>query len=121
LRNRDGSIRGLDVVNGATIKLLIDFKGHRPQAPAPAHMQVIHGRPWRLLSTEDMIYGRATFGRRRFTADLARSSGSGIERSIASSRLRPSNRTNAANLSRGRSWWLLSWSSSIMGNSSAAA
>jgi hypothetical protein len=56
LKNRDGSIRGLDVVDGSTIKLLIDITGRRPTSPAPAFEQVIHGRPWRLLTTEELIY-----------------------------------------------------------------
>ena len=50
-RNRGGEIIGLDVVDGATIKVLIDETGRRPQPPAPAYEQVIHGRPWRLLTT----------------------------------------------------------------------
>jgi hypothetical protein len=56
LRNRDGTIRALDIVDGATIKLLIDHTGRRPTPPAPAFEQVIHGRPWRLLSADELIY-----------------------------------------------------------------
>jgi HK97 family phage portal protein len=55
-RNRGGDIIGLDVVDGATIKVLIDDTGRRPQPPAPAYEQVIHGRPWRLLSDDELIY-----------------------------------------------------------------
>ena len=55
-RNRGGDIIGLDVVDGSTIKVLIDDTGRRPQPPAPAYEQVIHGRPWRLLSDDDLIY-----------------------------------------------------------------
>jgi hypothetical protein len=56
LRNRDGSIRGYDVLAGDTIKLLIDITGRTPQAPAPAYQQVIHGRPWRLFTTDELLY-----------------------------------------------------------------
>ena len=55
-RNRGGEIIGLDVVDGSTIKVLIDDTGRRPQPPAPAYEQVIHGRPWRLLSDAELIY-----------------------------------------------------------------
>jgi HK97 family phage portal protein len=55
-RNRGGGIVGLDVVDGATIKLLIDETGRRPKPPAPAYEQVIHGRPWRLLTSNELIY-----------------------------------------------------------------
>lgn len=56
LRNRDGSLRGLDIIDGATIKPLIDITGRRPTAPAPAFEQVIHGRPWRLFTNDELIY-----------------------------------------------------------------
>lgn len=55
-RNRAGEIIGLDVVDGATIKVLIDDTGRQPQPPAPAYEQVIHGRPWRLLTSDDILY-----------------------------------------------------------------
>jgi HK97 family phage portal protein len=55
-RNRGGDIIGLDVVDGSTIKVLIDDTGRRPRSPAPAYEQVIHGQPWRLLSDDELIY-----------------------------------------------------------------
>jgi HK97 family phage portal protein len=55
-RNRGGEIIGLDVVDGATIKVLFDETGRRPRPPAPAFEQVIHGRPWKLLTSDDLIY-----------------------------------------------------------------
>src|SRR6516162_153483 len=55
-RNRGGDIIGLDVVDGSTIKVLVDDTGRRPPPPAPAYEQVIHGRPWRLLSDAELIY-----------------------------------------------------------------
>jgi HK97 family phage portal protein len=54
--NRGGDIIGLDVVDGATIKVLIDDTGRRPLPPAPAYEQVIHGRPWRLLTSDELLY-----------------------------------------------------------------
>ena len=56
LRNRDGSVCGLDVVDGTTINLLIDITGRFPQPPAPAFEQIIHGRPWRLFTKDELIY-----------------------------------------------------------------
>jgi len=55
-RNRGGAVIGLDVIDGSTIKLLIDDAGRRPRPPAPAYEQVIHGRPWRLLTTDELLY-----------------------------------------------------------------
>jgi HK97 family phage portal protein len=55
-RNRGGDLIALDVVDGATIKLLVDDTGRRPTPPAPAYEQVIHGRPWRLLTSEELLY-----------------------------------------------------------------
>ena len=55
-RNRGGDIIGLDVVDGATIKVLIDETGRRPRPPAPAYEQVIHGRPWKLLTGDELLY-----------------------------------------------------------------
>ncbi len=55
-RNRGGDLIGLDVVDGATIKLLFDETGRRPLPPAPAFEQVIHGRPWKLLTADELLY-----------------------------------------------------------------
>ncbi len=55
-RNRGGGIIGLDIVDGSTIKVLIDETGRRPKPPLPAYEQVIHGRPWRLLTSDQLLY-----------------------------------------------------------------
>ncbi|MGE3942510.1 MAG: phage portal protein [Alphaproteobacteria bacterium] len=55
-RNRGGVIIGLDVVDGATIKLLFDATGRAPKPPAPAYEQVIHGQPWKLLTSDGLLY-----------------------------------------------------------------
>jgi HK97 family phage portal protein len=49
--NRAGEVIALELVDGATIKVLIDDTGRRPRPPAPAFEQIIHGRPW--ILTED--------------------------------------------------------------------
>jgi HK97 family phage portal protein len=55
-RNRGGALIGLDVVDGATIKVLVDETGRRPRPPAPAYEQVIKGRPWKLLTSDELLY-----------------------------------------------------------------
>jgi hypothetical protein len=55
-RNRGGALIGLDVIDGATIKVLVDETGRRPRPPAPAYEQVIHGRPWKLLTADELLY-----------------------------------------------------------------
>ena len=55
-RNRGGDVIGLDVVDGSTIKLLFDATGRRPKPPAPAFEQVIRGRPWKLLTSDELLY-----------------------------------------------------------------
>ncbi|MBV9858744.1 MAG: phage portal protein [Alphaproteobacteria bacterium] len=55
-RNRGGAVVGLDVVDGATIQVLIDETGRRPTPPAPAYEQAIHGRPWKLLTCDELLY-----------------------------------------------------------------
>jgi HK97 family phage portal protein len=55
-RNRGGALIGLDVIDGATIKVLVDETGRRPRPPAPAFEQVIHGRPWKLLTADELLY-----------------------------------------------------------------
>lgn len=55
-RNRNGDLIGLDIIPGDTIKLLVDETGRRPRAPAPAFQQIIKGRVWNDLTTDDLIY-----------------------------------------------------------------
>jgi HK97 family phage portal protein len=55
-RNRGGALIGLDIVDGATIKVLVDETGRRPRPPAPAYEQVIKGRPWKLLTADELLY-----------------------------------------------------------------
>ncbi|MBF6560548.1 MAG: phage portal protein [Candidatus Binataceae bacterium] len=55
-KTRGGDVSGIDVVDGATIKLLLDDTGRKPAPPAPAYEQVIRGRPWRLLTSDELLY-----------------------------------------------------------------
>ena len=55
-KNRGGALIGLDVIDGATIKLLVDPTGRTPVAPEPAYQQIIKGRIWSSLTTEELIY-----------------------------------------------------------------
>jgi HK97 family phage portal protein len=55
-RDRAGRLIGLDVVPGDTIKVLVDETGRTPAAPHPAYQQIIKGRVWADLSTNDLLY-----------------------------------------------------------------
>lgn len=55
-RTRGGELIALEVVDGSTIKPLLDDQGRRPRAPAAAYQQVIKGLPWANLSTADLVY-----------------------------------------------------------------
>jgi hypothetical protein len=55
-RDRAGRLIGLDVVPGDTLKLLVDETGRTPVPPAPAYQQIIKGRVWADLTTDDLLY-----------------------------------------------------------------
>jgi len=55
-RNRSGNLIGLDIIPGDTVKLLVDMTGRRPLPPAPAYQQIIKGRVWCDLTTNDLLY-----------------------------------------------------------------
>jgi hypothetical protein len=55
-RSRNGDLIALDVVPGDTIKLLVDETGRRPLPPVAAYQQIIKGRVWNNLTTDDMLY-----------------------------------------------------------------
>lgn len=46
----------LEVVDGTTIRPLIDFHGRTPVHPAPAYIQVLHGMPMSYYSTQGILY-----------------------------------------------------------------
>jgi HK97 family phage portal protein len=55
-RDRAGRLIGLDVVPGDTIKVLVDETGRTPAPPSPAYQQIIKGRVWADLTTDDLLY-----------------------------------------------------------------
>ncbi|HYA07497.1 MAG TPA: phage portal protein [Xanthobacteraceae bacterium] len=55
-RNRRGDLHALEVVDGSTIKVLVDHNGRLPLAPDPAYQQIIKGTIWNDLTTQDIIY-----------------------------------------------------------------
>jgi len=55
-KNRAGGVYSLDVVDGATVKPLIDDRGRRPQPPFPAYEQFVYGVPACFLLSDDLLY-----------------------------------------------------------------
>lgn len=55
-KTRSGKLIGLDYVDGSTIKVLVDSTGRLPRAPAPAYQQIIKGKIWNSLTTDDILY-----------------------------------------------------------------
>lgn len=55
-RDNAGNVMALKVVSGPTIAPQTDYFGERPDAPAPAFLQVIEGIPWDWLNEDDLIY-----------------------------------------------------------------
>jgi hypothetical protein len=51
-----GDLFGLEVVDGATIKVLLDQQGRLPQPPEPAYVQIIKGMPWGWYTRDQMTY-----------------------------------------------------------------
>jgi hypothetical protein len=57
IRTRGGKLLGLELVDGATINLLVDETGRRPRGPKDlAFQQVIRGVVWADLANRDLIY-----------------------------------------------------------------
>lgn len=57
-RRRDGRLHALELVDGATIKPLIDALGRRPAPPAPAFQQFVWGMPAGLYTADELDYLR---------------------------------------------------------------
>jgi hypothetical protein len=55
-RTRGGSVHGFDIVDGATIKPLIDSYGYEPDPPTPAYQQFLYGVPYVALTKEELCY-----------------------------------------------------------------
>lgn len=54
--NRGGTLYGLELVDGSTIKKVIDAQGRTPLPPDPAYQQVIKGMPAVDYSRDQLIY-----------------------------------------------------------------
>jgi hypothetical protein len=57
-RTRGGSVYGYEIIDGATIKPLLDSHGKTPLPPEKAYRQIIYGAPMRGgdMSTEELMY-----------------------------------------------------------------
>jgi hypothetical protein len=55
-RNRAGGLYALEVIDAATIKLLLDDSGRLPASPDPAYQQIIKGVPAADYTREELMY-----------------------------------------------------------------
>lgn len=55
-RTRGGELYGLEPIDGATIKRVIDDWGRTPEPPTPAYQQVLKGLPAIDYTTKDLLY-----------------------------------------------------------------
>jgi hypothetical protein len=55
-RDRRGGLAALEIVDGATIKRILDDGGRTPLPPDPAYQQILKGVPAVDYSTEDLLY-----------------------------------------------------------------
>jgi hypothetical protein len=54
--NKGGKLYSLDLVDGATIKRLIDDDGRTPMMPSPAYQQILKGIPAADYTTDELLY-----------------------------------------------------------------
>lgn len=59
-KNRAGGLYSLDILDGATIKPIIDDRGRKPVDPFPAYEQFVYGVPACFLLRDDLIYVKET-------------------------------------------------------------
>lgn len=55
-RDRAGRPYAFELIDGATIRVLIDGSGRRPQSPDPAYQQVLKGVPAADYSQDELLY-----------------------------------------------------------------
>lgn len=55
-RTYGGELHSLEIIDGATIKPLIDSRGFTPVPPAPAYQQFLYGLPKSWYTSEELIY-----------------------------------------------------------------
>jgi hypothetical protein len=57
-RARGGQLLGLDLIDGATIKVLQDGRGRVPDPPLPGYQQILYGVPAGLYTKGELLYRR---------------------------------------------------------------
>ncbi|HEX3747604.1 MAG TPA: phage portal protein [Bryobacteraceae bacterium] len=55
-KDRKGRLYGLEIIDGASIKILIDDSGRRPLPPDPAYQQIIKGMPATNYTSDELLY-----------------------------------------------------------------
>ena len=55
-RDRGGRLYALEVIDGATVKILLDDTGRRPMPPDPAYQQILKGIPAVDYTADEMLY-----------------------------------------------------------------
>ncbi len=55
-RTYSGDLYALDLIDGATIKPMLDDRGRAPTPPFYAYEQILYGAPSELFTTDDLIY-----------------------------------------------------------------
>lgn len=55
-KSKNGKLYGLSIVDGSTIKVVVDSNGNRPIAPIPAYQQIIYGSVRGEWTTDELIY-----------------------------------------------------------------
>ncbi len=53
---QNGKLVSLDLVDGATIRPLLDLRGRTPRPPMPAYLQVLYGAPMTHYTAEQLLY-----------------------------------------------------------------
>jgi len=51
-----GHLYALEVLDGASLKRVLDLEGRTPMPPSPAYQQILHGIPANDLTTDDITY-----------------------------------------------------------------
>lgn len=59
-KDRAGGLYALEIIDGSTIKPLLDERGMAPVPPYPAYQQFVYGVPGMLILDTDLIYQRET-------------------------------------------------------------
>lgn len=57
-KDRSGGLYALEILDGSTIKPLLDERGMAPSPPYPAYQQFVYGVPGMLILNSDLIYRR---------------------------------------------------------------